>query len=299
MYKYKIFGLNITSEIKMNCYEADFEDVEVEIVYSKEFVSESYEDGLIRLSSNIFWFHIIDVGIFSVENGNKIIITPYKNADEKSIELYILGSGFGALLIQKNEFPIHGAFVEYNSVGVAIVGDAGAGKTSLTSALTKNSAKIITDDVMRLSFLDNKPFVYPSYPSQKMWSKTANALNIDTSNLKSIVNRTGKYFVEDWSIFSNKPMEIKYMFEIVECDVDEVCIESLDKKASLELLIRNSYRYFIIELSGRLKDHFGYVMQLERCIQTYIIKRPKNKFTVDDQIKLIDKVIGDQNEKVS
>ena len=299
MYKYKIFGLNVSSDFEMKCYQSDFDDFDVIVINSGNYVEEEIQNELINMTQDRFWFHIKDAGVFEVLNGNEIIVTPYKYIDYKTLELFILGTGLGVIMIQNNTFPLHGAFVEYKGIGFGIVGESGAGKTSLATGITLESGKIITDDVMRVTYSNGLPFVNPSYPSQKIWSSTAKALNIDITSSKPIMSRSEKYFIENELIFLSKSIQLQYIFEVVESDIESVQIVSMNEVEKLDLLLRNSYRYFVIGLSNKLKEHFKDMMRLSNNIEAYIIRRPRNRFTVDEQIRAIEEIVGVRNEEIS
>ena len=47
------------------------------------------------------------IGRYYVYGGREIIVEPYANASFEKIKVFILGTAFGALLLQRGIFPLH------------------------------------------------------------------------------------------------------------------------------------------------------------------------------------------------
>jgi len=291
MYKYNIYGFNVLSEIILNCYVAEFEkeDIRIELDYSLKGFDNTYYH--IEVENNKYILNMAYGGLFEVIDGKEIKVCPYEDAPKRAIEMFLLNQCFAAILIQKQNFPLHGAFVAKDEIGISIIGDPGAGKSTLSAGLMKKGWKMVTDDIIRFVFDNDKPYGIPSFPSQKIWKSTAEKLDIDISSCDNIFYRLEKFFYEDYDSFINEKMQMKYIFEIVKSDTNEVKIRKMSKGKMLPVLIKNTYRYHLVDQSNLLKEHLNFMAKLSSNVQGYVIERPDGDFTINEQIKLIEDLI--------
>ena len=126
-------------------------DVTIKIASEKKLVEfPLFEDGSYCLNQHELSMDVREVAWFYVSGGNFISLVPYPDADEMTIELYLNGSAYGAILHQRKILPLHGSCFSYEGSGVMICGDTGAGKSSLTASFCLDGAEFLTDDVTPL-----------------------------------------------------------------------------------------------------------------------------------------------------
>ena len=93
-------------------------------------------------------------GIFQLKNGKKYMF--HQLMDTRIFRLYILGTCMGAILMQRKILPLHGSVIAIDGKAYAIVGDSGAGKSTLASAFLKRGYQLLTDDVIAVSFSEDR-----------------------------------------------------------------------------------------------------------------------------------------------
>ncbi len=170
-------------------------DVKIEITtLKKRSRSPLFEDGFYWLNQSEFSMDVKDVAWFYASGGNFISIMPYQGAGKTSIELYLNGSVYGAILHQRKTLPLHGSCFRYNGSGVMICGDTGAGKSSLTASFCLNGAEFLTDDVTPLLFKEGKPFIWALSDRIKLWSDTLKQLEQEEAGLHKVDPEWEKYY---------------------------------------------------------------------------------------------------------
>lgn len=291
MHKYEIFGFKVESEFQMHCHEKQFNKADVTIKRISS-IPDYVVSGKSYYGEGIYQFIVDEAGYFEIVNGNEIRIKEFSDTAKRSVELFTLGSAFGVLMYQRGCFPIHGAALKNNDNCLAIVGDSGAGKSSLATSLSLSDWKIVTDDVMHIELIDSAAIILPSYPSQKIWKKTADQLNIDVKGCDAIFNRIDKYFVDGEDQFEKSSTRLDYLFEIRIGDVEKVEIEELSSSEAFDILVRNSYRYHMVDQLQLHTEHFTFISKLFSKIKVFRIIRPEVGFTVQAQIDEIIKIIG-------
>ena len=119
--------------------------------------------------------------------------------------------------------PLHGSAIEIDGKAYAIIGESGAGKSTLASALLNRGYKLISDDVIPISFSkDNIPYVTPSYPQQKLWESSLQEFGMCIRNYRPIIERENKFVVPVQSQFSIKPFPLAGIFELDKTEKNQI-----------------------------------------------------------------------------
>lgn len=89
---------------------------------------------------------------------------------------YIVGPVLGFVLRLRGVVCLHASAVEIAGRAVAIVGPAGAGKSTTAAAFARRGRSVISDDVVALEDNGDGYTVYPAYPWLRLWSPSVEAL---------------------------------------------------------------------------------------------------------------------------
>ena len=248
-------------------------------------------------SKKEIWFHVKNVASYYIKDGNTIIVEPCENADRQVINIYIMCSSLGFIMIQRNMVAIHGATIVINNKAIILTGNRGAGKSTLSTALRLKGYKFISDDVAA-TYLDESIKVCHGFPYQKLCEDSMNKLGYDKNNSRSF-NSDGqiKYLVAAKGEFVYEDTELEAIIKIEVGDVSKVTLEEIKGIEKVNLIINNVYRgEFLRYLNGATPIYLKKCLDIAKNIKAYKIIRPKNKFTVDEQIQLIEKEVTGAEE---
>lgn len=288
MYTYKAFGLVIQSDIEINeLIPHDSDSIDVHI---KKGAVPSLPKNIMSCGKNKFLnsvqFFLDNNGIarYYVEKGNLIIFEPYEGSSIEEVKLYLLGSCFGAVLLQRRILPLHGSCVSIDGRGILITGKSGAGKSTIATALLNKGCKIITDDVAATSVNDNgKAFIYPSYPSQKLWEDALerSGRSGQKKTVIRISNDKNKFSMACNNFFDNNLTELTAVFEIIPSDMETVVMNEIVGFQKINILLHNTYRKVFLK-SMDLKDwQFVTCVEIIKNIRVFRIFRPNNMHSED------------------
>lgn len=299
---YRVYGLNIKSDIEINeflvcencCYDINFiigKMPEETLKLSEERIRTYY-------SKNKVWFHIENVASYYIVNGDTVIVEPYENADMKLLKVYLMCSCLGFIMIQRENIAIHGGTIDMNNNGMIITGDRGAGKSTLTSALRLKGYKFISDDVAAIK-IDEVPYIHPGFPYQKLCDDAMDNFGYDKSKYSSFnSDEKIKYMVPAHKDFINYGVPLKAIFELVAVDVEVVEIEEIIGSEKLSKIIKNIYRIEYIDRMGGITPRiFKQCLEIAKYIKFYKIARPREGFTVNEQIELIEEILNSNKEE--
>jgi hypothetical protein len=299
IFNYRVYGINIESEIVLpelltNNYKEDA-CVDVSISYGsmpKEIYAEIQEGKWFNFEKDKMWFLVNDVAKYYMLNGNTIIVEPYNNANNHDVKAFLLGSAFGMLLIQRHIIAIHGGTVVVGGQAIVITGEQGAGKSTLTSALREKGYFFMADDVSVIGKRkDTKHVIHPGYPQQKLCRDAMEKMGYKIEDFKRIDEGRDKYAIPVHKSFIKEPMPMGAIFEITIGEGPHVEVEEITGAEKLKLLLKNIYRVEVTQYSGLSSNYFKKCIGISKTVPLFKIKRPKDKFSVEEQISVIEKVL--------
>lgn len=189
--RYYLSGLAIASSFPLaNAVQApDDLDVDAEIVLGE--VPQRLENGvkdlgpLIQIKEREALFNVPGYARFWVRDGRSIIVAPEAGADPMEIQVFLLGSVFGALCHQRGLVTLHASAVRLPDGGAALfAGPSGIGKSTVAAALMQRGYDVICDD---LSVLHKQPdgvfHVSPGIPRLRLWEDVVTFMGIDRATL--------------------------------------------------------------------------------------------------------------------
>lgn len=292
---YKAFGLLISSEISLPelpfinvpANEADIEIViDDNVNFKSELENNPYEH---IVKDRTVLFYVPDHAYFCVQDGRTIKVAPIRGADESLIRLYILGSCMGALLMQKNIYPLHGSAIEIDGKAYAFIGESGAGKSTLASAFLRRGCRLVSDDVIAVSLSnrDRTPIVTPSYPQQKLWQESLDNFGVDDHEYKPIFGRENKFSIPVPSSFYAEPLPLAAVFELGKTENERFEFQPITKLARLQTLFTHTYRNFLIPQLGLMEWHFTASASMMNHMDMYQIRRSVISFSAPQLVDFI------------
>ena len=286
---YEIYGLIVASEIEMNeLIVADTTKVGKE--QADVYVHHCNEMGMLKnpqlqmIQSNRVWFDSVHAS-FLVQNGNEIIIDK-KTAttpDEK-IKPYIISHALAFILYMKNVITFHGSTVGNETGAVTIIGNSGAGKSTISTGLRKRGYKLIADDVSAIKVEDGIPYVQIAVPHQKFCRDTALKEGYKLEEIECINEIRDKYRVKlSEEEMCSGPRPLKGIFEIIPDTKDNTFrVEKAEGLDLLKLMSSNMFsQYLFSNSSGLSAEMFQATLQIAKQVPVYRIYRPTDQDTVD------------------
>lgn len=86
---------------------------------------------------------------------------------------YLAINALSFALVKLGREPLHATALEYNGRAMALVGDSGFGKSTLSMALIREGFRLLTDDLLSLSRKQGRLYALPGIPRVKLVSRTA------------------------------------------------------------------------------------------------------------------------------
>ena len=157
-------------------------------------VSPDYADDFWQMNQREFAMQVEGVVRYYACDGREVEYTPVKGASRETLELYLNGSVYGAILHQRKILPLHGSSFVLDGKGILVCGEAGAGKSSVTASFVFNGAAFLTDDVTPMVIREGVPMIMALSDRIKLWDDTLKQLGLKNKGLKKIAPDNEKYY---------------------------------------------------------------------------------------------------------
>lgn len=258
--------------------ELDFpiDSVDIKIVDELSYNIENpiYTNSRLVIDETDFTIKIDNVAKYHVQSGSKIWVSPNKNADQSSVQLFLNGSVLGAVLHQRGIIPFHGSSFEYQGKSILICGYSGSGKSSVTAAICQNGGHFINDDITPVSFNESDVFIVPIRTNIKLWDDTLQTLNIDSQNLKRIRPSMEKYYVS-FSNASDLKQSLNKIIMLCTHNSNEYKVSRPSGIEKYNLLRTNIYRKMYLRgMPVTEKSYFKQLLKLAKLVEIVQVYRP-------------------------
>ena len=291
IYRYKVF------ELIWESYDLNFPELTqhydlnqpVDVVIKEEkshkwdkLSLDSQDSPFLQVRENDLRLNIEGIGKFRAFNGKKISWEKSSaNVNDDDIRVFILGSIFGAILIQKNFLLLHGNAMEKKGRIIACLGPSGAGKSTLSYSLACNGWNLLADDMVSLT----KSFVVKKgIPRIKLWNDAVNSFRLDQNDLKKVRRNIFKYSVKNKSNNNKtytKQIDCIYIINRIsklssskDTFINGEILDFPSKNIALGALLKNLYRPSFVKALSRKKNYFTSLVSIAEKIPVYSLNLP-------------------------
>lgn len=200
-YRYVAFGLRVESAWPISSLaaaEQRFDGVpDVEISNGPVTLPEGLHDveGMqAGIHGDRYFVGIEECGSFEIVAGRTIVVQPLPNVTLEQVNLFLLGSVFGALLHQRGKVPFHCNGVEVDGSAFLFCGDSGTGKSTLAAHFVKRGFSLLSDDVCALGYAANGEIMaFAGVPRLKLWQDALDHFGQPSDSLRLVPWYTDKF----------------------------------------------------------------------------------------------------------
>ena len=251
MFDYYAYGLRFCSEFELPELSAvGHQADDVDVFVSLGEVTEDDLKGARQISpyiwvrENDFFLEVPGVAQFRVTSGSSILVSPSANIDFDSVRLFLLGSCFGALLMQRGYLVLHGNAIEIGDRCIVCVGPSGVGKSTLSTAFMKRGYRILADDVVPI---DGQGDVVPGIPRVKVWDDVVSKLSIKNEGLTLIRPGLSKYNLPLDLSYCDVSRRVSHLFILSGSNIDSVEVDYVHGIEKFSSLSNNTYRHRFVK----------------------------------------------------
>lgn len=191
---------------------------------------------------------------------------------------YLLGPILGFVLRLQGTVCLHASAVAIDGQAIALMGPAGAGKSTTATAFARRGFPVLSDDIVALEERDGRFWVRPGYPRLNLWPQSAKAVLGPDRDLPLITPAEPywdkRYLTLDGpdGEFINQPVPLAAIYtgeannEVFELDASPLAV-----KDALLALLANTYSYYLLTPAMRERE-FDVLSRVARSVPVRWVK---------------------------
>jgi len=209
-------------------------------------------------------------GVYYALEGRELWYAPEAGVDARWVRDQLQGLPLAALLHQRGVLHFHAASFVYDGAGVLLLGQSGAGKSSLTAAFHQAGATALSDDLSAIVFEEERPMIWPVDRKIRLRENTIRQLNLDPEHLEAPNPFTGKYALKTRPHGLNR-FPLHYLLHLEKHDGPDIRIEQPPADEQFSLL-RSEICHWEM-LRGMPQTEKAYLKQILQMLNTLPLLR--------------------------
>ena len=286
-FTYKAFGLNIVSEFEIPelIKSTGISDVEIVLGKVPKQLEQVTKRGVkYQATKDQFLLEVDHIAKFYVQKGKEITVELLKKNPDREVRLFLLGSAFGALFIQRGLLPIHGSAIKFGNSSCIFSGLSGVGKSSIAATLVEKGFQFLADDI---SVVNQDLNVVPGFPNMKIWDDVLQKLDIKSGKLSEVRPEIKKYDVRKEQAFYQEQIPVDKIFILQTKNTTGFEYEELTGLSKFNAIKNNTYRYKFVGGLEKQLDHFQILNKLLPKIKVYRISRAQSPILLNELANFI------------
>ncbi len=172
---------------------------------------------------------------------------------------YLLGPIFGFLLRLRGGACLHASAIAIDGKAVALLGPAGAGKSTTAAALARLGYSVLSEDVVALCEQGGDYLAQPGYPLIRLWPDSVQALYGASDALPLLTPNWDKRYLgltKNGSRFQPEPLPLVAIYFLNERS-DEASapfVEAIPPREGLITMVANTYTNFLLDQDMRARE---------------------------------------------
>jgi hypothetical protein len=228
----------------------------------------------------------LDVGVIDVRRGASVDIYPLPGVDESILEMWLMGITMTTLMFQRGYFVLHACAMRIGQHTVGLIGNIGAGKSTLTASLLARGHQFLADDLLVLDCVQGVPSVLTGFPLLKLSDAVAGKLGISPDRALSRHPYKGKSIYRVESMDSGGGYPLDHLFLLDRGSLEFIRMPAIDAFAQLN-------RHSVPTRWGYPSDlnHFEQCSRVCKNVPFTIYRRPFNLDDLDVQARNMERFL--------
>ncbi len=289
---YVAYGLSIRSRLRLpELFDGGAQpELEIRLGRSEPTARDAIDDNVcVRTTCEEVQVAWPTVGRFLVRRGREILVHPARDADERTLRLFLLGPALAILLHQRGFLTLHASAVTLDGGATCFLGASGWGKSTLAALLHARGHALVTDDVAAID-LAGSPRVLPGTPQLKLWPDTLASLGERAEALPRVHPQLEKRARAIERRHPSEPVPLRRLYILAQAPLPS--IQPLGPQEALLELLRHSYGARTLQ-AVRREDHFRQCARLASQVPVRRLAAPRDLGALPALARLIEQDCAD------
>lgn len=310
-FKYTVYGLTLQVNQSLTGVMSapDSAPVDVVVDLNGKFLAPSLEVEAHRSGVKILsegentYFHIWFQGDglldFKVDVQGRHISATWPFTLLQYITTLLLGPVLSCVLRLRGILCLHACVVKAGKYAIAILGHAGAGKSTTAGYLAQQGYPILSDDLAALKEDSSSFLALPGYPRLRLWPNSVHKLYGSEKDLEYVLDFLEKRFInlsdrssaKAWR-FSNQPLPLAAIYILGKRQPDVNCpkIEPISPtEAVMQLMAQRSLHHLPLDQDKQGREFAG----LSRVAMNVPVRKITRSDSLEALPQLCDAIVKD------
>ncbi len=297
MYRYKAYGLQISSEMRIpELVERERGEADVWIrlgnIDEPPSLQEGQQSTTVRTPSG-YTCYISNVGGVQVKEGDTVIACPLEGAKEKGFRFLVSGIALGLLLHQRGFVTLHASAVAHRGRGIGFVGQKGMGKSTTAAAFHAQNYAVVTDDLLALDTAEGQVVARPGFPHLKLFPEAIRgSLQTEPSQAPKIDKEGTKRSYDATTAFAEEacPLECVYVLDYGKQDTSArlPAAQPLSGREACMALIRNSFVPRLLPEEAVSEQYFRRCAAVAQSVRVCRLYREKSLAALPELVDCVE-----------
>ena len=285
LFSYRAFGLEIVASAPISglvlsgsCHEPDvrihFGDIPLTVPTSRLYQSPVHQQSsstlnVYELADGSFLFKYHDETTFVVSrSGSDVWVQWPAVFTQEDAVTYLLGPILGFILRLRGVVSLHASGIVIGDSAIALLGHAGAGKSTTAAAFARMGYPVVTDDVFALVDGNNSFLVQPGYAGLRLWPDSVESLWGSPDACPALTPNWDKRHVDlqrKEFTFAAIPMPVCAIYVLGERSDEPSAPVIRSEPAGFMMLLANTYVNYLLDKPARAHE-FDILGRLARAV---------------------------------
>lgn len=230
-------------------------------------------------------------GFLIDKNGRWVSATWPESSTLEDTATYLLGPVMGLVLHLRGVPCLHASAIAIGDRAIALVGAAGAGKSTTAAAFAQRGYPVLSDDILALARQGSEFFVWPTHPHLRLWPESVELLFDSADALPRITPNWEKRYLDltgDGFYFQETPLPLAaiYILHGRQASTAAPGVALASGAESLTTLVGHTYAGTLLEPSVRAAE-FDFLADLMAAVPVRRVTRHGNPAQVEALCDLI------------
>ncbi|MDH4073532.1 MAG: hypothetical protein OEV41_10560 [Gammaproteobacteria bacterium] len=209
-------------------------------------------------------------------DGTEVAAWPAEDTDEATIEHLYINQLVPLAMSRQGRPAFHASVVTVTGGAVALLGSAGAGKSTLAASFALGEAGFLTDDALLVEERDDGFYAIPSHPSLRLWADSVEALVGEPESLAGAIcySTKARLLAGEALAHDVEPRRLLAAFRLGG-NSEFVTIKPLAGSDRYRAWLDNS---FLLDIEDRdlLAQHFDWTHRISGAVPTFTLDYPRD-----------------------
>ena len=228
------------------------------------------------------------IASFLISRGDQILTELRPGCRASEFHNLLLGWALGALLHQREAFPLHAGALEKGGLGLIVCGDGGMGKSSIACGLMERGYRLLDDNLIVPRIEGNRVIVHPGQSRLKLTGVHLRRIGIDVAGRESLDRGGRKFAFDAGENFADSPATIERLFILCASGGAEIVAEPLAGAAKIHALAEHTFNPHFLPGLGKEEAHFRHVAALATRLDCHRLHVPHDENFPDALLEFIE-----------